>query len=419
MNIAMFVDCYYPRVNGVVVSVKSYSEALTKLGHKVCIVCPSYSDTQEKNGPVFFTDKTVKNSADVEVFRVDAMGVIWSKEDRAARLDQWHKIKRKMDDFAPDIIHINCEYLIGWFGITYARHRHIPSVYTFHTLWEEYMKCYSDLLPDFALKKLGKELVKFYLTKADEIIVPTQRIGNVVDRYDVGKPYDILPTGIPEDIAKFDKKYVSLFFNRMHKLLPVIQKKHILLYSGRIVKEKNLDFLIDMLGEVRKTVNDAVLLFVGGGPYEEELKKKAKAKSYSWNICFAGYRTRDELSYFYNFADLFVFPSLTETQGLVTVEAMMCGLPVVAIGEMGTLDIMQGDHGGFMVKNDINEFSARVCELLTDKKLYAEKKAEALEWSKQWSLGTLTKKLELCYDKAIQNHIATQNQNIIFTPVYN
>lgn len=400
----MFLDCFYPRVNGVVISVKSYSEALTKLGHKVLIVCPDYGKKQIEKGPVFFKDEEYKASNGIEIFRLHAVNFVFSREDRVARLDQWHKLKKRVDEFNPDVIHINSEFTVGWFGNTYARHRGIPITFTFHTLWEEYIKCYADILPDHMLKKIGRDFVKFYLQRADQIICPTQRIGKVVERYGIKKEYYILPTGIPEDIAKYDKKYYSVFFNHMHKLLPVIQKKHILLYSGRIVKEKNLSFLIDMLGEVRKTVKDAVLLFVGGGPAEEELKKYAKSKPYSWNICFAGYRSRDELSYFYNFADVFVFPSLTETQGLVTVEAMMCGLPVVAIGEMGTLDVMQGDNGGFMVQNDIQEFTSRVCQLLTDKELYSKKVQEAKEWSQKWSLEKLTPELVQCYENAIKNH---------------
>ena len=122
----------------------------------------------------------------------------------------------------------------------------------------------------------------------------------------------------------------------------------------------------------------------------------------SWNICFTGYRSRTELAYFYHLSKVFVFPSLTETQGLVTIEAMLSGLPVVAIGEMGTLDVMQGDNGGFMVKNDVTEFSSRVIELLTDSDLYNKKRAEALEWGKQWSMNTLTPKLIELYQKGIE-----------------
>ena len=103
-------------------------------------------------------------------------------------------------------------------------------------------------------------------------------------------------------------------------------------------------------------------------------------------------------------ADVFVFPSCTETQGLVTVEAMLAGLPVVAIGEMGTVDVMQGNNGGFMVNNDVNEFSEKVIQLLKDKKLYSQKQTEAKEWAKKWSISTLTPKLIEYYEKAIETH---------------
>lgn len=407
----MFVDCFYPRVNGVVVSVKSYSDELGKKGHKVLIVCPDYSDDNKKKtlSGCYYDDK-VKYHHNISIFRISSADVIWSKEDKLAKLVKWRTIKNQLDRFKPDVIHINSEFAMGITGLTYARHRNIPTVFTFHTLWEEYFAGYSKFFPDFIAKKAGKDFTKFYLKRVDEIIVPTKRIGSVVDRYKIEKSYDILPTGIPEDICHYENKYVSTFFYQMHKLIPVIKKKTILLYVGRIAKEKNLYFLIDMLGEVRKTIKDAVLLFVGGGPEEDKLKEYAKSKSYSWNICFAGYKSRDELAYFYNFADLFVFPSCTETQGLVTVEAMMCGLPVVAIGEMGTLDIMQGDNGGFMVKNDINEFTEKVCLLLQDSKLYNQKKADALKWSQQWAISKLSDDLVSYYQKAIKNHEAKKNE---------
>lgn len=405
MNIAMVVDCYYPRVNGVAVSVKSYSDELSRKGHKVLIVCPDYSDGKEKKTlSGCYYDYTVEDNPNVSIFRIRSADVIWSKEDRLGRLDKWKTIKLTLDNFHPDIIHINTEFTLGYAGLTYASRRNLPSVFTFHTLWEEYFADYAKFAPVFIAKKAGREFTKFYLKRVDQIIVPTMRINKVVDRYGIETAHDILPTGIAPDLCHMGKRRVRDFYYRMHKLLPYIKKKTILLYVGRIVKEKNLYFLIDMLGEVRKTVKDAVLLFVGGGPEEESLKAYARSKPYSWNICFAGYRPRKELAAFYKIADIFVFPSCTETQGLVTVEAMMCGLPVVAIGEMGTVDIMQGDNGGFMVKNDIKEFSEKVCMLLQDSDLYSKKKQEAVEWSKKWAIDGLTDKLLEFYQKAIDTH---------------
>lgn len=405
----MFTDAYYPRVNGVAVSVKSYADELSKRNHKVIIVCCDYTKRKGIGQKLFktsFYDKKSKNHPNVQVLRIPADHILFSEEDRAARITQWHTIKKQLDIFQPDIIHINSEFLMGWFGLTYARHRHVAMVFTFHTLWEDYIYNYIPYIPFNASKAIGRNLVKFYLKRADEIICPTERIAEVTKEYGVNRPVDILPTGIPDEVVRVEKKGMNFFSTQLYKIFPSLQKKPILLYVGRMVKEKNLDFLFDVLAEVRKTVADVVLLFVGGGPELEPLKAKARALPYSWNICFTGYRSRSELAYFYKLADVFVFPSLTDTQGLVTIEAMLSGTPVVAIGEMGTVDVMQGDNGGFMVKNDLQDFSTRVVQLLTDKELYQKKSEEALKWGQQWSMTTLAPKLVTLYEKAIETKAA-------------
>ena len=156
--------------------------------------------------------------------------------------------------------------------------------------------------------------------------------------------------------------------------------------------------------KVRERVSNTVLLFVGGGPYLEELRKKSQDAGLVDSVFFTGYIDGSKLIYFYKVADVFTFPSKTETQGLVTIEAMLAGLPVVAIGEMGTLDVMQGDHGGFMVGDEIGEFSDHVVRLLEDETLRKEKSAEAEEWASKWKISNLTPKLAECYEKAAANY---------------
>lgn len=403
MNIAFFTDAYYPRINGVAVSVRSYATKLAEMGHSVCIVCCNYDDEEDKK------DKKKKRSfleddklhPNLKIYRISSINVFVSKEDKSAKLSAWHDVKHTMDAFKPDIVHINSEFMVGYFGLIYSRHRNIASVYTFHTLWEDYVDGYIKFMPVYPAKKIAKEFIKFYLKRANILIAPTVNIANVIKSYGIERDAKILPTGIPQalDVKKLNVR--PLFFNQLHTLLPRVQKKHVLLYVGRVVKEKNLDFLFPVLAEVRKTFKDTVLVFVGGGPELDNLKEKAKKTGYARDIVFAGYRSREELAYFYSVTDVFVFPSKTETQGLVTLEAMMAGVPVVAIGERGTLDVMKGDNGGFMVKEDVNEFSQRVLELLKDKELYAEKSQEAKKWASQWSLDTLTEKLVTYYEEAL------------------
>ena len=165
------------------------------------------------------------------------------------------------------------------------------------------------------------------------------------------------------------------------------------MYVGRIVKEKNLYFLLDVFNSIKKLHPDSALLFVGGGPELEPLKNTVSKSENANSIVFTGYVERSILKFYYKLSNIFVFPSITETQGLVTLEAMRVGIPVVAIGEMGTLDVMQGDNGGFMVKNDLDDFTSKVNLLLSDQETYNLKSQEALSHSHSWSIDILAEKL--------------------------
>ncbi|MCQ2240622.1 glycosyltransferase [Treponema sp.] len=401
MKIAMFTDAYFPRINGVTVSVHSFAEELTKLGHEIAIVCLEYTEEQQKSS---FFDESSDDALPFKIIRIPSSRVVFSKEDRMGRLDKWHFVKKAMDAFKPDVVHINSEFVAGYFGSIYARHRRIPSVFTFHTLWEDYLANYMTYVPKRSSRKLGKEVVRFYLKRTDVIIAPTKRIAEVVKEYGIDRESHIIPTGIPSSKLAFSKKQNNIVINRINKKFPGIRGKKILLYVGRVVKEKNLEFLFDVLREVQKTMPKTALLLVGGGPALSELQEKAKELGLEKSVFFTGYIEGSNLIYFYRRADVFTFPSKTETQGLVTVEAMLSGLPVVAIGEMGTLDVMQGDNGGFMVSDDVTEFTGRVLELLKNKKLHEEKSREAMDWAEKWKISSLTPTLVECYEEAIRIH---------------
>lgn len=402
MKIAMFTDAYYPRINGVSVSVKSYAESLAELGHEVCIVCCDYlKPTDSDSTPAIKESDYTKDN--VKVIRILSHHIFFSEEDRLARISQWKTVKHEMDKFKPDIIHINSEFLIGYYGLTYGRFRYVPIVYTFHTLWEDYVEGYIHFMPISASKKIAQNLIKLYLKKADEIICPTQRIADVVKTYKIDRPTDILPTGIPNSVTSITKEKKESFKADFYtKDFPQLKNKRILLYVGRVVKEKNLDFLFPVLREVQKQVPDTALLIVGGGPELEPLQKRSVKAGYEKDVFFTNYVPRENLSCYYTLADVFVFPSVTETQGLVTIEAMMSGLPVVAIGEMGTVDVMQGDNGGFMVPHDTVKFSEKVIQLLQDSELHQKKQEEAKQWGNKWNLSILTDTLVSYYHKAME-----------------
>jgi glycosyltransferase involved in cell wall biosynthesis len=115
---------------------------------------------------------------------------------------------------------------------------------------------------------------------------------------------------------------------------------------------------------------------------------------------FTGYMEREDLALTYGISHIFVMPSMTETQGLVTMEAMLSGIPVVAIGAMGTVQLMEGNMGGFMTANDSGEFKARILELLEDDELYRRKAEEARQHAQGWTIESITEQLVEIYREA-------------------
>jgi glycosyltransferase involved in cell wall biosynthesis len=167
-------------------------------------------------------------------------------------------------------------------------------------------------------------------------------------------------------------------------------------------RAKNIGFLLKILPGIVKKHPETVLLIVGDGPYLADLRNECEHLDLMDHCVFTGYLERWDVGLVYAMSDIFVFPSLTETQGLVTIEAMYAGIPVVAIGSMGVIMVMSGNNGGFMVQNDEHEFTERVLDLLEDPDLYYKKAAEAKNYAQNWIIDTMTVKLVEIYRKTIE-----------------
>jgi glycosyltransferase involved in cell wall biosynthesis len=398
----MFTDAYWPRVNGVTVSVDTFSRALIRAGHEVLIVCSEYPDTYNLSLSLFPSEK---KDDDPLIIRVPSMPVLISKEDRLAKFYKWNWVFKQVEAFNPDIIHTNSEVTIADFGFLYGRMHNIPAIYTFHTMWEEYGPNYfPSYLPLFLVLLFVHTFVKNVIRRSYRVIVPTIQIEAVVKNYKLKKTTYLLPTGIETGLYQHEESDYSRFREQMEIRFPVLKGKQILLFAGRVTKEKNINFLLDILPAIVQKHNEIMLMVVGNGPYLENLQKEADEMGLGENCLFTGYMTREDLSLAYGISRVFVFPSLTDTQGLVTLESMLSGTPVVAIGEMGTIMVMGGDNGGFMVKNDPDEFSARVLNLLEDDELYQRKSQEAKVHAMAWSIGEVTKKLVNIYEHICKSY---------------
>jgi glycosyltransferase involved in cell wall biosynthesis len=276
----------------------------------------------------------------------------------------------------------------------------MPAVYTFHTIWEDYMVNYFPIIPEHLLRFTAKHYMKNLIKRSDLVIVPTIQIEEVVKRYYGKKEIRQLPTGIDPDLFKHSAKDIENFRHLMEHKFPSLRGKKILLFAGRVTREKNISFIIQLFPELLEKHPDLVLLIAGSGPWQDDYMEEARESGVEDHCVFTGYLEREELSLVYAFSHIFVMPSLTETQGLVTIEAMLSGIPVVAIGAKGTLQVMEGDRGGFMVQNDKIEFRDRVLQLLEDGNLYKSKSDDARLHAQNWTIGHITERLVEIYKES-------------------
>ncbi|MDR2135684.1 MAG: glycosyltransferase, partial [Treponema sp.] len=343
MTIAMFTDAYWPRINGVTVSVDAYSHALIRQGHRVVIVCPLHPHTTDVK-KISLHGESKKQEPDI--IHVPSLPFAISKEDRVAQINKMRWAAKQLESFCPDIVHINSEFIIAEFGFYYAKHYNLPVVYTFHTLWEEYIGSYFPAFSVPPLKFIMRRILKLIIKRSSAIIVPTVQVAEVVKKFKIKKEIHLLPTGIDPEYFTHTQMQVSDFRAIMEQMYPPLRDRRILLFAGRVTKEKNIDFLLKILPGIIKKHPETVLLIVGDGPHLADLRGECERLNLGDYCVFTGYLERKDLGLVYSMSDIFVFPSLTETQGLVTIEAMYAGIPVVAIGSMGVIMVMSGNNGG-------------------------------------------------------------------------
>ncbi|TFG82525.1 MAG: glycosyltransferase family 4 protein, partial [Spirochaetales bacterium] len=341
MKIAFVSDCWWPRINGVTVSIQTFRDELARRGHQTLVLAPTYPGA-------------APDPADPPVKRFRSVNARISKEDRFVVPDAFPAVFQALDQFAPDIVHFNTEFAMFLAGRIWCQVRGKPVFITCHTNWEFYAKHYAPWIPSFFTRRFARRYMRRAYLNADYVLIPSPQIGELLNSYGVQGPFHVLPTGISKASFRAEPEELTAYRNSLNEQAPLLRGKRLLLFVGRLGDEKNVSFLLPVLQLVVASVPETALVLIGDGPYKRILLERAAALGLADHIHTPGYMERAELRLAYGTADVFVFPSKTETQGLTTIEAMMSGTPVVAIGEMGTRDVMQGDNGGYMVDEDPN-----------------------------------------------------------------
>jgi 1,2-diacylglycerol 3-alpha-glucosyltransferase len=382
MNILFISDVFFPRVNGVSTSINTFATELRALGHQVTLIAPSYTDEDKQ---------------EEWIVRVPSHKIYFDPEDRLMNFGKLKALLPWIRDKHFDVIHIHTPFTAHYVGIHFGKKLDIPVVETYHTFFEDYLHHYLPFIPQFISRKLARTISRRQCNAVDGIVSPSKPMLDVLKQYGIKTPAEVVATGLDDSsFARVDGEHF-----RMSHDIPLAQP--MLLFVGRVAHEKNIGFLLEMHVELIKKHPDALLVITGEGPAEESIKHSIDKLGISNKVRMIGYLDRShELIACYKAANIFVFASKSETQGLVLLEAMAQGTAVVAIAELGTKSILIEGEGVLIAKDDINDFADKVSVLLSDapkRQMIGEKGRQYAQ--EKWGAGVLAKKVAKFYKSTI------------------
>ena len=377
MNVLMLSDVFFPRINGVSTSIDTFRRSLPEFGVDSTLIAPAY--------PASWQD-------DERTLRIPSRYLPLDPEDRVMQRGQIRKLLPQLRALAPDVVHIQTPFVAHYAGLELAQALGVPCVATYHTFFEEYLYHYVPFAPRAWMKAAARRFSRTQCNDLDAIIVPSTAMRNALEHYGVTQPMHILPTGIPcsgfhgGDGAYFRERY------------GIPMERKVLLFVGRVAHEKNISLLIDMMNTLRQRHPDAILVVTGEGPALSSLRERCRRLGLEEYVRFLGYLDRSQaLHDCYRAADLFVFASRTETQGLVLLESMALGTPVVAVAEMGTRDILGPEKGCRIAPCNPAGFAEIVDGVLNDPALRTRLAQEAHDYARTWSAQAMAARMAKIY----------------------
>ena len=389
MKILMVSDVYFPRVNGVSTSIQTFRRELAELGHQVDLIAPAY--------PAPYTE-------DSDTLRVPSRYLPFDPEDRMMIGREVRSLLPRLRAAGYDLVHIQTPFVAHYLGIEIADFLGIPRIESYHTFFEEYLFHYVPMLPKVVLRTLSRRFSRTQCNQMDALVVPSTAMRDKLAEYGVRAPMHVVPTGIP--LAQFAAGDGGAF--RVAHGIP--GERRVLLFVGRVAFEKNIDFLLRALERAVAAIPDLLLVIAGEGPALASLKKLAAQLSLRKNTLFVGYLDRrGALLDCYRAADAFVFASRTETQGLVLLEAMALGLPVISTAVMGTRDIVGPKRGALVPEDNEADFAEHIVSLMRDGDLRARLAAEGRVYVREWHADALARKLVATYQDIVAAYPAARS----------
>jgi glycosyltransferase involved in cell wall biosynthesis len=367
LRVAMFTNNYLPFIGGVPISIERLRRGLQALKDSVMVIAPRYQDQPENE------DKVLRVSS------LLSMG-----EKREFRLANIFlpRIRRRVRAFQPDVIHLHHPIWMGSLGMFIGHRLKVPVVYTYHTRLEHYAH-FVPLPGNLFRNFISHALIKHFANKCDAVIVPTDSTEEYLRMIGVKSSIFVQPTGI--EYHRFQE--VSDDQVRSLRESLGIQDETVFISVARLSNEKNIDFMIDAIHALRQRSDHAFrFLMIGEGHQHDRLQQRIDELDLSQHFTLVGAVPPDDMATWYHLGDVFLFASKSETQGMVILEAMAAGLPVVAVRSSGIDDVIRQDFNGFKTPEKQEQWCSRVQQLLEDSSLRSGMADNALTFAADYSV---------------------------------
>ena len=380
MHIGLFSDAYLPEISGVTTTVHWLKEELENLGHVVYVYAPQYEGIKED---------------EPGVFRFRSGQFAFHKASRVA-LPYSRAATRSFKDL--DILHSHTPFSMGLAAVGAATRYHLPHVNTYHTHLMEDRKYLP--LPLRPPEREAGKIIAAFCNRCTLITAPSTPFKEELLSYGVHRPIRVFPFGVKLSLFRQPPTWDP------RAELNIPQRAKVFLYAGRLAMEKNLPFLIRAYAQIHAQDPTSVLVLAGDGPLREQTQEQVKEMGFADAVRFTGFLDHARLVDLYKAADLFLFASKSETQGLVLNEAMAAGTPAVAIGEMGVLDVIQNGVNGILVPENEEAFVEQVILLARDEERSSLLRQGALATAEKLSTHNSTLRLLEVFDECLNGSLS-------------
>lgn len=380
MRIAMFTNNYKPYIGGVPISIEHLAAALRERGHEVYVFAPTYKEQKEEPYVIRYP------SFPMSIAKAPVPDVL-------TRL-----FEKKVRELDIELIHVHHPAIVGNMALYLKKKYGLPVVFTYHTRYEQYLHYVKPLERIERYTGVIEKYLEYFCRKCDMVIAPTPGIREYLLKRNPTARVRVMPTGIPRSSFLPDFEKVKMLQGRYRT-----DVDYLFLTVSRLAKEKNLIFQLEGLSLLKERLQKKGRAFrhliIGEGPQRKELEEKIRQLGLEENVVLAGNVPNQEMKDYQAAADAFLFTSKSETQGIVVLEAMAAGNPVVAVDATGVRDVVENGVNGFLCPENAADWADGVCRLLADPETYRAMSREACVIARQYSQESMSGLAESYYQE--------------------